>query len=443
MSTEFNPLELANTSKTFCVMPWVHQYAGPQGEILPCCVYDNERSYYAKSQPLGSLKEITLSDAWNNERTRNLRLKFLNGETDAGCTFCDKRRDSGPFYDLFNKEYLNTPEVIDIIANTKIDGSVEKHKLFYLDVRWNNLCNFKCRMCSPHYSTSWIEDHKLLYDNQGTEYKFMFSGKTEDDLLEQIIPHLETATTIYFAGGEPLIQKEHYEILERLIELGRTDIKIKYNTNFSQFKLKKYLNVLEYWKRFEHIDIGASIDGSYAKAEYWRHGTKWDQIVDNLKNLKSQVPQAKFKLAYTLSWVNAHNLVDLHKEWVELGYIDFGDFQINTLDTPPYYSLKFIPEWKKKEIEDLFLDYLDWGRSQVVVQPPYYGKSLQSQHYHFFESVIKNAIQFMYDTNGYDYDPDKTMLEFFEKTYKLDRIRGEDFFSTFPEHLNIKQAYNR
>lgn len=430
MDKEFKPLEMAKESKTFCVLPWIHQYAGPMGEILPCCVYDHERAFYSKSDPLGSLKESTLKEAWNNEKTKKLRLKFLNGETDEGCTFCDVRKDGGnPFYSSFNKDYLQKQEVLDIIANTKEDGTVENHKLFYIDVRWNNLCNFKCRMCSPHYSTSWIDDHRQLYNHKEATHKFIFSGKTEDDLLEQIMPHLETATTIYFAGGEPLIQKEHYEVLIRLLELGRTDVNIRYNTNFSQFQLKKYDNVLEYWKHFDNIEIGASIDGSYERAEYWRTGTKWDQIVDNAIKLKEVVPQAKLSLAYTLSWVNSYNMIDLHKEWFEKGYIGFEDIRINCLNTPPYYGLKFIPLWKKQEIEKILRDYIEWGRQAA----PY--------NYYYFESVINNAINFMNDTNGYDYNPDATMKEFMQITNKLDGIRGEDFFSVFPEHLNIKEAY--
>lgn len=429
MHEEFKPLEMAKKSETFCILPWIHQYVGPLGEVTPCCVFTHQQAFLNNAEPLGDLKENTLEEVWNNEETKQLRLKFLNGEIDERCYFCNIRRNTGsPFYDEFNRDYLELNEVKDIIKNTKPDGTVENHKLFYIDVRWNNLCNFKCRMCSPHYSTSWIDDHRQLYGHAKATHSFMFSGKTEDDLLEQIMTHCETATMIYFAGGEPLIQKEHYEVLLRLLELGRTDVMIRYNTNFSQLKLKNYDNVLEYWKQFKNIEIGASIDGSYERAEYWRHGTKWNQIVENAKNLKEQVPQATLKLSYTLSWVNAHNLIDLHKEWLKLGFIGFEDLRINCLSTPPYYSLKSIPLWKKQEIEKMFNEYILWGKKTAPLE------------YYYFETIVKNAIDFMYDTNEQD-DPEIHMREFMRITKKLDNIRGEDFFSVFPEHLDIKEAY--
>lgn len=428
--SEFNPLQMAKDSKTFCIFPWIHQYVGPPGDILPCCVYDDARNFTNNQEPLASLKSTTLKEAWNNERTKSMRLKFLNGEQDSGCSFCNNRIAGDAFYNSYNRQYLEMDEVRDVIASTQPDGSLPDHKLFYIDARWNNLCNFKCRSCSPHYSTSWIEDHKKLYLGQGDEYTFSYSGKTEDDLLEQILPHLQTVKMIYFAGGEPMMQKDHYEVLLKLIELGRTDVIIKYNTNFSQLQLKHYDNVLNYWKQFKHIEIGASIDGSYKRAEYWRHGTKWDKILDNVKRLKSEVPHARLTLSYTLSWINAHNFVELHKEWVNLGYINLDNVTLNSLNTPPYYSLKFIPEWKKREIEKLLLDHIEWAKQFDT----------NSGAFMYLESIIKNAIHFMNDTVGHNYNEQEMMKDFVKYTNRLDEIRNENFYETFPEHTNMKQV---
>ena len=50
MSEEFKPLELAKKSKTFCILPWIHQYVGPPGDVKPCCVYEHQ-------QEIGNLKK--------------------------------------------------------------------------------------------------------------------------------------------------------------------------------------------------------------------------------------------------------------------------------------------------------------------------------------------------------------------------------------------------
>jgi len=427
--TDFNPLEQAKTSKTFCVLPWVHQYIGPPGDVTPCCVFNSNTKFKGIPEPLGSLKMNTLEEIWNNPRTKKLRLDLLNNREHPGCYTCTSRVQLNDAYkNLFNERFMAMEDVQQVIANTKPDGSVDEHKLYYLDPRWNNLCNFACRSCSPHYSSSWIEDHKKLYQGQGTQYEFTFSGKTEDDLLEQMLPHLATAKMIYFAGGEPMMQKDHYEVLEHLIKIGNTDVEIRYNTNFSQLKLKKYDNVLDYWKKFKNVHVMASIDGSYKKAEYWRHGTKWEVILNNVKRLREECPHANFRLSYTLSWVNAQNFVELHKEWITMGLIKIDEISLNPLDFPPYYCLKNIPDWKKEEIENLLLDHFEFV--------------CQFRENSYIIERLENAINFMYDKTGQSADLPAIMKDFATYTTRLDQIRGESFFDTFPEHENMRQFFN-
>jgi hypothetical protein len=423
--SDFNPLEQAKNSKTFCVLPWVHQYVGPPGDVTPCCVFNSDHNFNGNPEPLGSLKNDTLKEIWNNDNTKKLRLDLLNNKQHPGCNICNNRLHLNDAYkNMFNETFMAMDDVKKVIAQTKPDGSVEDHKLFYLDPRWNNLCNFSCRSCSPHYSSSWIEDHKKLYRGRGKPYEFTFSGKTQDDLLEQVLPHLDTARMIYFAGGEPMMQKDHYEVLKRLIEVGNTDVQIRYNTNFSQLKLKNYDDVLTYWKKFKHVHVMASIDGSYKKAEYWRHGTKWDVIVNNLKRLREECPHVEFRLSYTLSWVNAQNFIELHREWVEAKLIELEDITLNPLDFPPYYSLKNIPEWKKQEIENLFKNYIEWSN--------------QFSNNNYLKARLENAINFMYDENGKHPRLTAMLNDFARYTRRLDEIRGENFFETFPEHENMR-----
>jgi organic radical activating enzyme len=419
----WNPLELAKTSKTFCIFPWIHQYVGPPGDVKPCCVYDG----YSE---LGSLKENTLEEIWNNDNTKKLRLKFLHGEQHPDCTTCNSRIELGDqFYKSFNKTFFEDNENIQqIVANTNIDGSVDEHKLFYIDVRFNNLCNLRCRMCSPRYSTSWISDHRKLYNKQQREEiddGYQFPGKTEAQALQEILPHLSEAKIVYFAGGEPLKQKEHYEVLKKLIELERFDVEIRYNTNFNSLTLQDYGNVIDYWKKFSNVNVNASLDANHTKAEYWRKGTDWENIVSNRQMLMEQCPHVKFTISLTLSWVNSHSLVDFHREWIELGYINPQSLTINPLDTPPYYCLKNIPMWKKKEIENVFLEHIAWLESQ-----PYDTSYIINRY--------RNSISFMYsDVHSLDVHDS---LKFFSRvTKKLDSIRNEKFFDVFPEHKNLEQ----
>jgi hypothetical protein len=271
-------------------------------------------------------------------------------------------------------------------------------------------------------------DHRKLYnlaERRDKDDGYQFPGKTEVQALEEIIPHLATAKMIYFAGGEPLMQKEHYEVLNKLIEFGNTDLEIRYNTNFSNFKLKKYDNVLEYWKKFSNVHVYASLDGSHEKGEYWRNGIDWKQVIENRTQMMEECPHVHFMISYTLSWPNAFNLVEFHKEWVELGYLKPEHMMVNPLDTPSYYCLKNIPDWKKTEIEKALQKNIDWLKSL----DPTFG----------IISMYETAIKFMWDKNGQYYNGiDESLKEFNKISTRLDEIRDQSFFNVYPEHINIK-----
>jgi radical SAM protein with 4Fe4S-binding SPASM domain len=419
------PLEKAQSSKTFCILPWIHQYVGPPGDVKPCCVYDD-------TLDLGNLKKNTLKEIWNSETSKKIRVDMLNGVEVPGCTTCNIRNYSSqsPRGDANNTwvEEINT-----IVNETHTDGYLPEHKLKYVDARFNNLCNFKCRTCTPHFSTSWHEDYeKLRNPDEVIEYPkpLLIPGNTPSQLLDEILPHLSEVKRIYFAGGEPLMQIEHYKVLEELIRINHTGtshkpLSIQYSTNFSSLSLGKH-SIFDYWKKFNRIMVHASLDGTYKRAEYWRKGTDWKTIVSNREELKKNCPHVTFNIGSTLSWVNAFNLLELHKEWTELKYININSMLINVLDSPNFYSIKHIPNWKKKKIEIAFTEHIDWLIEKKA-------KEHTKQQY-------LNAISAMYSIETGDEFLQATA---FNKTStELDNLRGENFWDIFPEHNDMKELIN-
>lgn len=422
-------LEKASTSKTFCIYPWIHQYVGPKGDVKPCCLFNPNK------EGIGSLKENTLKEIWNNDATKQMRLDMLNGVTIKGCEKCDSREGIATVHrDEANNNWYH--QSTNILEQTNEDGSLSKHELKYIDARFNNLCNFKCRTCGPRFSTSWNEDYQTLRSpNSMNEFPktLIFPGNTKDQLLDEILEHLPYVSRIYFAGGEPLMQAEHYIMLERLLELKNDGIINKmpiiiYSTNFSILRLGNR-SVIDLWKHFPTLVLNLSIDGSYERAEYWRKGTDWQTIVENLKEVKNNISHAQININYTLSWVNAFNLTELHKEWITLDYINPNKINVNCLDEPSFYSLKGIPTWKKQTIELNFLQHIEWLKNnRPNMKRRIYDKTIKQ---------FTDAISFM---NSYDSDNDFVhKREFNEINGQYDRIRDEDFLQVFPEHTDMQQ----
>ena len=425
-----NPIEKALESKTFCIYPWIHQYVGPGGEVKPCCIYQ------PNDPGLGNIKKSSLKEVWNNDLTKQLRLDMLNGVEISGCSMCNVRVGVTRVHrDDTNDVWLEKNK--DTINQTLDDGTLPEHKLKYIDARFNNLCNLKCRTCSPHFSTSWHEDYeKLRNPKSADEYPktLLIPGNTDSHLLDEIMPHLPEIEKIYFAGGEPLMQKEHYAVLEELIRIKHTGttekpLALQYSTNFTSLTLGKH-NVLDYWNQFARVTVNASLDGSYERAEYWRKGTDWKKIVQNRIDLKKACPRISFIIGFTLSWVNAFNLLDFHKEWVEKYYINMNGMQPNVLDYPHMYSLKYIPMWKKKKIEEAFLKHIEWIETF---------KRCSEDAKRETKEKFTNAIKFMYDVDIGDDSSVFLTKGFLSTTTSLDNLRNEDFWKVYPEHADMKE----
>ena len=138
-----------------------------------------------------------------------------------------------------------------------------------------------------------------------------------------------------------------------------------------------------------------------------------------------ECPHVRFMISYTLSWPNAFNLVEFHREWTDLGYLHPDHMLINPLDTPPYYCLKNIPDWKKTEIEKALQQNINWLKSLDPTAS--------------IISMYETAIKFMWDKTGQYYNGiDESLKEFSQVTTRLDEIRDQSFFDVYPEHMNMK-----
>jgi sulfatase maturation enzyme AslB (radical SAM superfamily) len=216
-----------------------------------------------------------------------------------------------------NDSNRNYGHLINEINQTEADGTHPEFKIRYWDVRFSNLCNFSCRSCGPIFSSNWYNDHVKLYNTKpdvlGREMaRVEYTAGDEDSMLEQMLPHIPYLEQVYFAGGEPLIMKEHYFMLEKLIEHGKTDVRIQYNTNFSELAFKDK-HVFNYWKHFKNISVGASLDASGERAELMRKGTDWEQAINNRRRMIEEVPHVDFYVAATISAMNVLHIFDFHR----------------------------------------------------------------------------------------------------------------------------------
>lgn len=393
----------------FCMMPWVHIHAYPDGRAYPCC-------HSQMDHPIGNLKKNTLEEVWNSEALKGMRKNMLEGKTCKECANCYEQETNG-FMSGRNNANKHFGHHVGLVDKTSADGEQRDFKLRYYDIRFSNLCNMSCRTCGSLFSSSWYNEETKLFGPRNHP-QIMFAGRTENDMWEQLLPHIPYIEQIYFAGGEPLIMEEHYRFLKELVKQERFDVKIIYNTNFSRMNLKDE-DVLDFWKLFTNVSVGASLDGMEARAEYIRKGTKWDDIVRNRERMLEKCPHVDFYVSSTVSIFNLLHIPDFHRDWCNRGLVNPQDWNLNILQSSARDRIDILPKIYKEQAEEKIIKHIHWLRPKDNLKRATNG----------FESVI----------NFMNADDKSHLLnEFFRINDIQDNYRNEEFESTFPELKDLR-----
>ena len=392
---------LLTESKVFCMFPWLHLNATPRGDIYPCCSNDY-------SAPLANTRDTTLEEAFNSDYMKQLRLNMLEGKKSDICNFCYSHEKASP-HSFRTYSMDNFADHFDEVMNmTHKDGTVDEFKMRYFDIRFSNICNFKCRTCGTEFSSQWALEDRKTYNPDGPIIIHVDDGKGE--VLQEIIDQVEHIDLAYFAGGEPLITEEHYVILEEMIRKGRTDTVLRYNTNASTISYKQY-DIFELWKHFDRIELSCSIDHYGERAEVMRHGTDWGRVENNLKRFRA-LDYVEFQLNTVFSIMNYSTIVEFYEYMRTAGLVDYDNDWWHSLylaDNPRHYSAKALPKKMKQVAGEKIRSFYQGERC--------------------IDRITNSAADFADTEDTWE----EVKEDFFANTFRLEDIRGEDFFRVFPE----------
>jgi radical SAM protein with 4Fe4S-binding SPASM domain len=402
-------LDRLTKSDIFCMIPWIHMHAFPDGRAYPCCLGDDRH-------PIGNFKQDSMATVWNQDAYKTMRRNMLEEKPCKECTKCYEQEQSG-FVSMRNSTNKNFGQHIAIVDQTNSDGHFDDFKLRYYDIRFSNLCNFTCRTCGGWFSSSWYTEEEQLYGKRNYP-KIMFAGRDEHDMWNQLQEHIPYLEQVYFAGGEPLMMEEHFWILKELVAREMFDVKLIYNTNFSRLHLKDD-NVLDYWRLFKNVSVGASLDGMTAHGEYIRKGTKWDQIERNREEMMEKCPNTDFYVSSTVSLYNADHVTDFHRRWVDQGYLKAQDWNINILQGPDRDRIDVLPQRYKEQITAKVKEHIEWLRPQ--------------DHLQRATSGYEGMVHFMNSK-----DNSHLLKEFFRVNDVHDAYRKERFEDVFIEYKDLR-----
>lgn len=399
---------------TICTIPWNHQATYQNGDYGICCqcIYTSGGRMLTDGKPVNVLRD-ELTEVRNHSTLIELRRSMLNGEKSDLCKLCWDEEDLG----LVSKrqQQQNTyHETLQKILDLEEDSGyidVNEFPIQYLDLRLGNLCNMRCRFCGPGDSSLWFEEiyemgdpiikfgkienyYKIekvanTYKVVGDDFQYYNSEKFNKD-IQKILPNVNR---IYFTGGEPLINKKHYEILDFCIDNGfAKNITLEYNTNGTT--LNK--NLLEQWRQFASVVVCFSIDGMDDLADYIRNPSKWDVIKQNMYNLdNADIPQLWCTTNVTVNIFNVKHFLDMLDWYHSAGFKRFHHKLLwHRLVGPEFLNIQVLPPETKKEITELYNNYINKStinniREQIYSIIDYMNETDLTRHLPRTKSMIK------------------------------------------------------
>ena len=399
----------------FCSIPWIHAASKTNGSSRVCCLMNDGTTGH-------NFKTHTIEEIHNSEVTRKIRRQFLAGEEPVECGRCWIKEDggAGSRRTFTNKTYKDIIDYDKAVQLTAPDGSTTQMPIYW-DLRFGNLCNLKCVMCSPQSSSMWYKDWSLLnnkdhfYDDDtriemNDKNDANYSWYQSEHFWEQLENNIDQLQHVYLVGGEPTIIEQHYVFLQKLIDKGVSkNVTLEYDTNITNV----HQRAMDQWSHFKKILLQCSIDDFGEQNDYIRFPSKWQKINENIQRAiaNPNVYSSDLKIQISITWqiLNAFTILNLldHFERYQIG-------TIRILSIPNSLDAKNLPRQAKLDIIDRYTN---------------------SVH----KDKVIHLINYLKLTLDYDSDPHDCVV-FLEK---LDKIRGTDWKKTFVELCDSINTFNR
>lgn len=427
-------------ANTFCIMPWSSIQINPSGDFKVCCFSGSnnpeekiQKTAYDENKVVMNILTHSIEEAMNSVIHKELRLHQSQNLRHPHCDVCWKRDDANARMDHHTNSLRNYRSFVQLrnednavnmrsaASLMKSDGSIDPIAIS-LDLRFSNLCNMKCIMCSPQYSSLWYEDYTKMnetdtYTVGSKEYKIykennVYKSNTPKwhdtpewwDQFERIKKHVRH---IYLTGGEPFLVPAHDKLLDNLIESSLANkIILEYDTNLSVYNDK----IISRLSQFRQVILSVSCDDVGDRYELIRYPGKFERLTTNLSKIKD-----RFEIRHLSTCVGIHSLYSplrLHEYFNPLGY---NKFSVRILRSPSYQDIAYLPRHIKEQVLD------EYEKSPAPIS----SKALVMGYLHN-------------NMNTYDEEKCLSMCRvFINNMDRLDALRNTNWRSTFPEIANL------
>jgi hypothetical protein len=415
---------LDNVSSTMCLAKWNQVSLHLPTGLTNSCYHP----------PLHEIDATKLEDnpaiLHNTAEKLNQRQQMLKGERPEGCSYCWKMEDTGEMSDRHYRS--GEPWAMQDFTAIKQNPIDDRWTPRYVEVNFNNACNFKCSYCSPQFSTTWGKEI-AVYGQYPTSPSHNapehFQGRNRPIPNREDNPYVTAFwkwwPTLYknlkhfrMTGGEPMMDNNTYKVFQYIIDNPKEDLHLNVTSNMCppDGKLKnKYFDMVKkicIEEKVEHFMQFVSVDAWGKKAEYIRNGLEFNRMWDNVDEFLYRIP--------------VRNSVTF--------IITYNNLSVTSLDK----LLEGILELRKRHSKTY---QRVWFDIPLLRQPAWQQVTLLPESY---QAIHQDNIEYMRENSGEekglhifkDFEIQKMLrnLIYWRKNANINTQNKKNFYAFFNEH---------
>jgi len=338
---------------TFCSAPWFRLRIDWDGQYRPCCDFKIQKSEFSGRKNY-SIHDTTVKEWMAGEYSQYLRQNLTQGVKLPECSACWRKEQHGvsSLRQTINDTVTNNHG--NDLNNTWVKIFVKKHsdsyRILSADVKLSNVCNFGCIMCDPYSSSKiydkwhnqpdnkfvqkYLKEDPVFFDKIKQNYQTQKGYQHLADLLAEPITELK------MLGGEPLLDKALFQLLECQPKSKKSQIRLHFVTNGS-LSLVDATNRL---KDYKSVSFCVSLEGVGAIQDYARTGSNWKIIEQHV--LEAIQNNIQISVHHTIQASTVLKLPELliwcHDMKIPMSF--------TMLENPDYLAVSVLPSAIKEEV---------------------------------------------------------------------------------------------
>ena len=446
--------DLNNVGKGFCLAKWNQVSILLQtGQTHSC---HHPMPHYI---PLEEIKDNP--SALHNTKFKKLQRKtMLKGGRPKECDYCWNVEDSNS--ESFSDRVLKSGESWALPHFDNIKNLTGNEDVFspYVEISFSNQCNMACSYCDVKSSSNWQHEIGKLgpyptsgnYNNTDWMENLPIPHREENPYVEafwkwwpDLFPNLHT---FRITGGEPLLHKDTFKVLDYIIENPKVNPKIELgiNSNLSvpDDRWEEFLDKVKYITDNDlvwNFVLFTSIEAEGKHAEYVRDGLDskllWSRVNEFLT--KCDKPEVTIMAAFNALSISSYHKVIQKVYRLKKIYGStkrYRDYSI-ILDTsyirhPEFLDFRILDTDWLERIGELSRFMEDLGMQKYEHVDGYY----EVGFFDFEQEKIRRMTDMF--TNNKDWLT-KQRKDFVLFIDEYDKRRGKNFIETFPE---MEDFYN-